>query len=656
MNDPVFQNAVQAHHAGKFEEAARLYGQVLRANPRHFPALVSLGYLHFEARHFSEAERILSEALRLNPQSPEALFFRGSALERLGRSAEALACFDAALNVRPNFADAQLSRAGALRNLGRNAEALESIGIALLLDPGNATALMEQGLILAELGRTEDALASFERAIALAPALPQPLLHRAALLAALKRYEEAVRDVEAALKLDPNIPYARGHLSSYRMSICDWQHFDEDKNLIADGLREAKRVVNPFINVQLSQSAPDQLQCARIWTANEAPASANPLWRGERYTHGRIRIAYISADFHAHATSALMAGVFEQHDRSRFETAAISFGPDDHSEMRSRVTAAFDRFIDVRGRREADIAQLLKNMEIDIAVDLKGYTKDNRSRIFAFRPAPVQAAYLGYPGTMGAPYMDYILADRIVIPAEHRAYYDERVVYLPDTYQCNDAKRPLPPAALSRSAAGLPENTFVYCCFNNNYKITPEIFAIWTRILRSVEGSVLWLFEDNPRAFSNLRRETQAAGVAAGRIIAAPRTSGTEHLARHHLADLFLDTLPYGAHTTASDALWMALPVLTTLGPTFASRVGASLLHAAGVPELAVQSLQQYEETALRLAREPSMLAAFKAKLAHNRDTCALFDTSRFVRNLESAYIAMWQRYRSGMPPADISV
>jgi predicted O-linked N-acetylglucosamine transferase (SPINDLY family) len=656
MNDLVFQNAVRAHHAGKFEEAARLYGQVLRANPRHFQALVSLGYLHFEAGHFSEAERILSEAVRLNPQSPEALFFRGSALERLGRSKEALACFDAALHFRPNFVDAQLSRAGALRNLSRSAEALESIAIALLLDPGNATAFIDQGLILAELGRTEDALAVWGRAIALAPALPQPLLHRAALLAGLKRYEEAVRDVEAALKLDPDIPYARGHLLSYRMHLCDWRHFGEDKDLIAEGVREAMRVVNPFINVQLSESPADQLQCARIWTAHEAPASTNPLWRGERYAHSRIRVAYISADFHAHATSALMAGVFEQHDRDRFETVAISFGPDDKSEMRSRVMAAFDRFIDVRGRREADIAHLLRNMEVDIAVDLKGYTKDNRSRIFAFRAAPIQTAYLGYPGTMGAPYMDYILADRIVIPAEHRAYYDERVVYLPDTYQCNDAKRPHPPPALSRSAAGLPENAFVYCCFNNNFKITPAIFALWMRILRSVEESVLWLFEDNPRAFSNLRREAQAAGVAAGRIIAAPRTSGAEHLARHHLADLFLDTLPYGAHTTASDALWMGLPVLTTLGPAFASRVAASLLHAAGLPELAVQSLQQYEQTALRLAREPAMLAAFKARLAHNRDTCALFDTSRFVRNLESAYIAMWERYRSGMPPADIVV
>ena len=654
MSDLVFQNAVRAHHAGRFEEAARLYAEVLRANPRHFPALVSFGYLHFEAGHFTEAERILSEALRLNRQSPEALYFRGSALERLGRSSEALACFDAALNVRPNFADAQLSRAQTLRTLGRNVEALESIGIALLLDPGNATGFIDQARILSELGRTEDALAALDKAIAAAPTLPAPLLHRAALLAGLKRYEEAARYVEAALALDANIPYARGHLCSYRMSICDWRHFHHDKKAIAQGLRDTKRVINPFINVQLSDSASDQLQCARIWTVHEAPASANPLWRGERYIHPKIRIAYVSADFHAHATAALMAGVFEQHDRSRFEIVAVSFGPDDRSEMRSRVMGAFDRFIDVRDRSDAEIAHTMRAMEIDIAVDLKGYTKDNRSRLFALRPTPIQVSYLGYPGTMGAPYIDYILADRIVLPVEHRAYYDERVAYLPDTYQCNDTKRPLPPPGLSRSHAGLPESAFVYCCFNNNYKITPDIFAVWMRILRSVDGSVLWLFEDNPQAFANLRAEAQAAGVAGDRIIAAPRTSGVEHLARHHLADLFLDTQPYGAHTTASDALWMGLPVLTILGSTFASRVAASLSYAAGLPELVAPSLHDYEQFALRVAREPATLAALKAKLVHNRDTCALFDTARFVRNLESAYIAMWERYRHGAPPADI--
>jgi predicted O-linked N-acetylglucosamine transferase (SPINDLY family) len=438
------------------------------------------------------------------------------------------------------------------------------------------------------------------------------------------------------------------------MSICDWRRFSEDIAAIAQGLHEGKRIVNPFINVQLSQSMADQLQCARIWTAHEAPVSPTPLWRGERYSHGKIRIAYVSADFHAHATSALMAGVFEQHDRSRFETVAISFGPDDRSAMRARVMGAFDRFIDVQTKSDGEIAQTLRQMEIDIAVDLKGYTKQNRSRIFAHRAAPIQVNYLGYPGTMGAPYIDYIIADRIVVPDEHRAYFDERVVYLPDTYQCNDSKRPLMSAALSRKAAGLPDHAFVYCCFNNNYKIVPAIFSVWMRLLRGVEGSVLWLLEDTPEALANLRREAEAAGVSGTRIVAAQRTSGEEHLARHCLADLFLDTQPYGAHTTASDALWMGLPVLTVLGPTFASRVAASLLHAAGAPELIAPSLHDYEQAALRFAREPQALAALKAKLVHNRGESTLFDTTRFTRNLESAYAAMWQRHQQGAAPADI--
>jgi len=654
MNDLVFQNAVRAHHAGRHEEAARLYREVLRANPRHIPALVSLGYLHIEIGRFLEAERILSEALRLNPQSPEALFFRGSALESLGRPGEALACFDTALAVRPNFADAHQSRAAVLGTMGRQEDALASLRMAAMIDPHNAIALSNQGQLLASLGRNEEALAVLTQAVAVRPALPVPLLLRAALLAASKRYEEAARDVEAALKLDPDIPYARGHLCSYRMAICDWRQFAEDTRALERGVRDGKRAVNPFIHVQISPSVPEQLQCARIWTSSEAPPAPNPLWRGERYTHDKIRIGYVSADFHSHATTALMAGVFERHDRSRFETIAISLGPDDNSEMRTRVMGAFDRFSDVRSRSEAEIAQMLRHMEIDLAIDLKGYTKDNHSRIFAYRPAPVQAQYLGYPGTMGAPYIDYIIADSVVIPEEHRAYYDERVVCLPDTYQCNDISRPLPPPALSRASAGLPQDAFVYCCFNNNFKITPEIFAAWMRLLCAVKGSVLWLLEDNPQAIANLRREAVAAGIAAERIIPASRTSGEEHLARHHLAGLFLDTQPYGAHTTASDALWMGLPVLTALGPTFASRVAASLLNAAGMPELIVSSLAEYEQAAIRLAREPALLAALKAKLVQNRAQCALFDTARFTRDLESAYIAMWERYRRGEPPADI--
>jgi predicted O-linked N-acetylglucosamine transferase (SPINDLY family) len=400
----------------------------------------------------------------------------------------------------------------------------------------------------------------------------------------------------------------------------------------------------------------DQLQCARLWAAHEALPAPTPLWRGEPYRHEKIRIAYVSADFHAHATSVLMAGVFERHDRNRFELVALSFGPDDGSEMRARVKNAFDRFVDVREKSDAEIAALMRQWEIDIAVDLKGYTKDHRSGIFAFRPAPIQATYLGYPGTMGAPYVDYIIADATVIPDEHRPYYAEQVAYLPDSYQCNDSRGTFTDDSVTRAQAGLPEAGFVFCCFNRNYKIAPDTFALWMRLLRDAPSSVLWLLEDNPDAKRNLEREAEAHGMASGRLVFAQRVSASEHLARHRLADLLLDTQPYGAHTTASDALWAGLPVLTALGTTFASRVAASLLNAVGLSELIADSLEAYEASALRLARHPDALVAIKNKLAANRDNCPLFDTARFTRNLESAYVAMWQRRQRGEPPRSFSV
>jgi predicted O-linked N-acetylglucosamine transferase (SPINDLY family) len=350
-----------------------------------------------------------------------------------------------------------------------------------------------------------------------------------------------------------------------------------------------------------------------------------------------------------------MAGVFEHHDKSRFETVAVSYSTDDRSPMRARLEAGFDRFLDVRGQSDAEVARALREMEIDIAVDLKGYTAEGRPGILAQRPAPVQAHYLGFPGTMGVDYVDYLIADPIVVPREHQPFYAERIAYLPDSYQCNDRKRRMAERVPMRIEAGLPEG-FVFCCFNNNHKITPEIFGIWMRLLRGVEGSVLWLLQDNAAVVANLRREAAARGVAQERLIFAPRTDPAMHLARQTLADVFVDTLPYNAHTTASDALWAGLPIVTILGPTFAARVAASLLYAANLPELVTNSHADYEALALRLARNPAALAALKAKVRGNRDLCPLFDTARFTQNLESAYSMMWERYQRGLPPGTFAV
>ena len=369
----------------------------------------------------------------------------------------------------------------------------------------------------------------------------------------------------------------------------------------------------------MSGSAAAQLACARTFVADRFPAAATPLWRGERYRHDRIRVAYLSADFHEHATAHLIAGLFEMHDAARFELTAVSFGPETGDPMRERLRRAFPHFVDVRDRSDRDVAAMLRESEIDIAVDLKGFTANSRTGILALRPAPVQVNYLGYPGTMGAPYIDYIIADRHVIPPDHDIHYTEKVVRLPDAYQVNDATRRIAEPAPTRAEAGLPEAGFVFCCFNSNYKITPEIFAVWMRLLERVPGSVLWLLEGNPLASENLRAEAKRRGVAPDRLIFAPTLPADLHLARHRLADLFLDTRPVNAHTTASDALWAGLPLVTCVDDAFAGRVAASLLHAVGLPELVARDLEQYEAIALRVATTSSLRSELRARLAQNR-------------------------------------
>jgi predicted O-linked N-acetylglucosamine transferase (SPINDLY family) len=382
-----------------------------------------------------------------------------------------------------------------------------------------------------------------------------------------------------------------------------------------------------------------------------------PLWRGERYDHARIRIAYVSGDFRVHPVAMLMAGVFEHHDRARFETIGVSFGPDDGSELRARVAGAFEHFLDVRGKSDGEIARMLREREVDIVVDLMGPTAGCRSGIFASRPAPVQVNYLGYPGTMACPFMDYILADRVVIQTGEHGHYSEKIVTLPDTYLAGDDARAISSAAPSRAEAGLPEHGFVFCSFNNSYKFTPAMFAVWMRILRAVEGSVLWLPEGNAPARRNLVREAATHGIAADRIVFAPfLDDSADHLARLPLADLFLDTLPCNAHTTASDALWAGLPVLTCKGGTFAGRVAASLLHATGLDELVTESLAAYEARAVSLARDCAALGAIRANLARNRRTATVFDTARFTRNLEAAYTRMHARALRGEAPIEFAV
>jgi len=440
------------------------------------------------------------------------------------------------------------------------------------------------------------------------------------------------------------------------MHLCDWTDLSAEREHLISSVKEGKANASPFSLIAISKSSDDQLRCAKLWVSKECPASARPIWDGEVYQHDKIRIGYVSGDFSQHPVSYLIAGVFECHDKARFETTAISIGPDDKSELRNRLKNAFDHFLDVNSLSDDEIAYQIRQNEIDVLVDLTGFTQHARSCIFARRPAPIQINYLGFPATMGASYIDYVIADKTVLPESHQQHFSEKIVYLPHSYQANDSKRAISEKKFSREEMGLKDASFVFCCFNNSFKILPETFDCWVRILKQVEGSVLWLLEGNATAAENLKEEARRRGLNAQRLVFAPRISSPDHLARHRCADLFLDALPYNAHTTASDALWAGLPVLTQIGETFAGRVAASLLNAVGLPELVTSTAQEYEELAVDLATNRGKMAALKSKLAHNRSTMPLFDTQLFTRHLERSYEAMYERHKRGLPPAHISV
>ena len=623
--------AITLHQQGQLEQADALYRAVLAHQPGNFVAWQLLGVLAAQAGQLEQALQLIDHALTLKPDLAPAHNNRGMALQGLRRYAEAVASFERAITLQPGFVDALNNRGVALAELGWHAQAIEAYDAAIALNPAYADAWSNRGAALRQ----------------------------------LRRNEEAARDFAQVQVLRPGFKYALGHQLYAQASSCDWQAFDALGSQLTAAVRQGGMgalAAEPFVFLPFSDSPADQLANARAYAADKYPAAPRPLWSAGQgaphtvATHEKIRVAYLSADLHDHATAYLMAGFFERHDTSRFETIAISFGPERNDAMRQRLQAAFSRFIDVRGQSDVQVAQLLRTLEVDIAVDLKGFTQDCRTGILAHRPAPVQVSYLGYPGSMGVDYIDYIIGDATVTPPEHAAFYAEHIVRLPGSYQVNDAERAIAEATPTRADCGLPAQGFVFCCFNNNYKISPAVFDIWMRLLRQVPGSVLWLLEDNPAAARNLRQQAEARGVDAPRLVFAPRLPLPEHLARHRVADLFLDTLRYNAHTTASDALWAGLPVLTCAGNTFAARVAASLLHAAGLPELVTHSPAAYEALALQLAREPAQLAALRARLAQQRDTCALFDTARFTRHMESAYTTMVQRQRAGLPPASFDV
>jgi protein O-GlcNAc transferase len=652
----LFLDALALQEKGDLEQAMALYEKALERAPGRPSILNNLAAIYLARERFHDARRLLERVLETEPDDELARLNLGNCQARLNETEAAIHSYGRVLLTRPDHADALNNRGNALLTLRRPEAALADYDRALAVRPDHADTLYNRGNALMKLGRHDDALASYDRALAFGPADASTLNNRGLVLRALNRRGELIENYRKLLDAAPDFPYARGYFLRARLDCCEWGDYQQSVEGLVQAVRSGRRADSPFHFLAISDSPSDQLRCARICADDEYPPAAEPVWRGERYEHDRIRVAYVSADFHEHAVPNLIAGLLELHDRARFHITALSIGPDRRDAMRSRLVAAVDRFVDVSAQSDDEVARLMRESEIDIAVDLQGYTQGCRTGIFARRAAPVQVNYLGYPGTMGATYMDYILADRHVIPPQCQGDYAEKVVWLPDCYQVNDAKREIADRAPTRTELGLPDNGFVFCCFNNNYKVAPRVFDLWMRLLNKVEGSVLWLLEDNAVAARNLRQAAQQRGVAPDRLVFAPRMSIKEHLARQRRADLFLDTLPYNAHVTASDALWAGLPVLTCQGTTFAGRVAASLLQAAGIEDLVTADWNAYEQLALNLATDAPTLTAIRSRLARNRSTCALFDTDLFRRHIEAAYVTMCERVRSGQAPVSFTV
>ena len=651
----LFQRALPLHQTGHIEDAEKLYNEILQEQPDHEEATHLLGLVKFQQGDYQKAIALITRAVEIDPGFAAAHYNLGRCHEQIDENEKAVQSYNTSLALRPDDAECYLGLGNARLRLLQLEEALGAFETAIALNPKFAEAHNNRGKTLKELKRPEEALVSYERAIALNPRFVEAHNNRGKTLKELKRPEEAIASYNKALELQPDIDFLIGRKLFAEISLCDWSNVISDRERLSQQIEAGKRVCSPFKSLVffdfpalLRKSAEIYAESLGIVSGGSFSIPASP--------NKKIRIGYFSADLREHAVSFLAAEMFELHDKERFEITAFSFYEQKSEDaMRRRLRNTFDSFVDVSGKSSEETASLSRKLKIDIAVDLNGYTKNSRPHIFGFRAAPIQVSYIGYLGTMGMAAMDYLISDRVITPKGSEIHYSEKIVRLP-CYQVNHSKRPNGERVFSKKELGLPENAFVFCCFNNCYKISPDVFSSWMRILKSSGNSVLLLLSGHKTVEQNLRREAQVRGIDPGRLVFARKLPRDQYIARFRCADLFLDTLPYNAGTTASDALWAGLPILTCLGKAFAGRVCASILTSIGLPDLITRTPGEYETLAIELANQPRKLADIRDKLKANRHTTRLFDSRRFTRNVEAAYSAMFERYANDLPPDHIDI
>ena len=683
----MLQQGIQAFQDGNIDGADSILKRVIQVDTKNLPALHILGLIKASQEKYEEAASLLARAARIQPNdasirynlakaltdsgsdkealphhkksvelapnNPEGWLSYGKTASNLGRHEDALTCYDSALKLKPDYAAAALNKGAALKELKRYEEAVVCAERALSVDPKLAEGWLNLGVALRQLKRFDEAIAHYDTALSLKSDYAEAWFNKGGILNELNRYEEAIAHWDKALSLKSNIDWLYGHFVHLKMKIGSWDNFHEEVNNIIDKLRLHQKASPPFQILSLTDDASLLKKSSEIYGFEEYPFNPTLGKISKRPKSQKIRIAYFSSDFGNHAVSLLTAELYEIHDRSRFEVFAFSLrrAPENDA-INLRLRKGFDRFVDAEDMSDLEIARLARELEIDLAIDLSGQTQFSKTGIFAYRAAPIQVNWLGYPGTSGADFIDYIVADKTIIPESHQQFYTEKVVYLPDTYMVDDSMRVPSSRVFTREECGLPKNAFVYCCFNNGYKFNPQVLDSWSRILFKVENSILWISENNKLFKSNIVIEFEKRGINSDRIIFAQKMElMVDHLARSSLADIFLDTHPYNAHTTAMDSLKAGVPVLTLIGQSFAGRVAASLLNAIGLPELITHNQEEYEAKAIEFGLNPQTLANIKQRLASNRLTTPLFNTSRFTKNLEAAYLNMYELHQAGSQP-----
>ena len=681
---------IQYYEAGKSDDAEKVFKEVITWDPECADAYNFLGIVYADRKNFKDALVYFKEAVRLDADNPPYNSNYGNALQDNGQINESIPYYLKAIELKPDFTDAYYNFGNSLRKLQRYPESLQQINLAKSLDPKYLKCYINAALIYVELKQFDqaiteliqalqidahsfDALSSlavvyslkkdysqsmayFKKAFETGRADDKFFVNYATVCVELSQPVEASKAFIKSAQIDPSKHGALGRALHQKMLIADWSDIKELNEEIVKRLQLNQDVVDPFGYMGFSDSEKDLQLAGTLYLDKKFPPLPSDLVLKKYPRHKKIKIAYVSGEFREHANGSLMTGLIECHDKEKFEVIGLDNGEGDDGNLRRRLISSFDEFTDIRGIGDFDLAQQLRAKEVDILFNLNGFFGAHRTGLFANRAAPIQINFLGCPGTMGIDYMDYLIADNVVIPKESYQYYNEKIISLPHSYQINDSNRPELKRTITRKDCGLPEGVFVFCCFNNIYKITPETFQRWMRVLKRVPNSVMWFYYNYPEAPENLKREAQALGIDASRLIFSPYIKMSEHLERNVLADLFLDSLPYNAHTTASDALWANVPVLTLQGKSFAGRVAASLLHAIEMPELITYTEQEFEDKAVDLATHPEKLAALKSKLSKNRLTTPLFDTKLYTKHFEAALIEAYERYQSDLPPAHIQV